>query len=237
MTTRFLEKAVRRIRIEARFQLRRHGFLLKPDEISKKTILAGLPPDPIIVEAGAHTGGDTVEFARLRPDATIFAFEPLPDAFEILYHNTRKFPNTTCLPLALTDQAGVSDFHVSRGGGDASSSLSRPKTHVEHYPGIDFSETIPVETICLGDWAIENDIQSIDLLWLDLQGHEPRALRGCGNLLPKIGSILTEVSTTTTYEDVMLYPEYRSWLQSLGFEFVAEAIPSAAPMGNAFFRR
>ncbi len=40
-----------------------------------------LPSNPYILEAGAHSGEDTVLFARNWPEARIFAFEPVPKFF------------------------------------------------------------------------------------------------------------------------------------------------------------
>ncbi len=50
--------------------------------ISKKEMARFLPKDPIIVEAGAHVGLDTIEISRQWPKANRYAFEPVPDVFE-----------------------------------------------------------------------------------------------------------------------------------------------------------
>ena len=36
------------------------------------------PDNPIVVEAGAHVGSDTIEMSKLWPGGTIHAFEPIP---------------------------------------------------------------------------------------------------------------------------------------------------------------
>ena len=43
-----------------------------------------LPHDPIIIEAGAHYGEDTVAFAKRWPQAKIISFEPNPEAYKTL---------------------------------------------------------------------------------------------------------------------------------------------------------
>jgi len=37
-----------------------------------------LPANPVIIEAGAFNGSDTIKLAKKWPQATIHAFEPVP---------------------------------------------------------------------------------------------------------------------------------------------------------------
>ena len=52
--------------------------------LPKKYFLKFLPENPVILEAGAHKGKDTVEMAKLWPAGTIHAFEPVPSLFKKL---------------------------------------------------------------------------------------------------------------------------------------------------------
>jgi hypothetical protein len=58
--------------------------------ISKEYIARFLPPNPIIVEAGAHSGKDTLSMCMLWPSGTIYAFEPIPAIFEQLVERTKE---------------------------------------------------------------------------------------------------------------------------------------------------
>jgi glycosyltransferase involved in cell wall biosynthesis len=51
--------------------------------------------------AGAHVGGDSIEMCRLYPGSQIHSFEPVPDIFKLLKHNTRKFDRIKCHTVAL----------------------------------------------------------------------------------------------------------------------------------------
>src|SRR6266487_2479433 len=70
--------------------IRRTTASLVPPELRKRTpithydIARRLPARPVIVEAGAHNGSDTVVLARLRPGAFVHAFEPVPRLFQEL---------------------------------------------------------------------------------------------------------------------------------------------------------
>src|SRR6478752_5555739 len=77
------------------------------------TIAPYLPENPIIVEAGSFDGRDTIRLHRQWPAATIHAFEPVPEIFQMLQDNTREIPNIVRHPYALSDVTGTAIFYVS----------------------------------------------------------------------------------------------------------------------------
>jgi hypothetical protein len=84
-----------------------------------------LPRDPVIVEAGAHGGGDTVRLARAWPRGHVHAFEPVPSLFQRMSTRVRNRHNVSCYPLALSDKVGTAEIFVSSGASDASTLLAR----------------------------------------------------------------------------------------------------------------
>ena len=146
------------------------------DTIPKLYIRLLLPDDPIIVDAGAHVGGDTQEMSRLWPRATVHAFEPVPDLFQKLTANTADRGSVRRYPLALGAETGTAEMFVSGGGSDASSSLLPPKEHLQINPHVSFEGRITVSTTTLDAWAQESGVGRIDFLWLDMQGAEMAAM-------------------------------------------------------------
>ena len=61
-----------------------------------------------------------------------------------------------------------------------------------------------------------NEITSINLLWLDLQGVEPDVLMASTNL-SKIEFIYSEVSVLENYENQILYKDYKNFMIENGF--------------------
>src|SRR4051812_2352164 len=57
-----------------------------------------LPPNPVLVEAGAHIGVDTLKFSQLWPQGHIHAFEPVPAIFAELQQRVAGCGNVTCYP-------------------------------------------------------------------------------------------------------------------------------------------
>jgi len=204
--------------------------------IAKKVIAQYVPRSPVIVEAGAHIGLDTEELARYFPDGEIYAFEPVPDLFLQLSERTRPYKNVHCLPVALSNQAGEAVMYVSGGVSDGSSSLLPPKDHLIDHPDVIFEEMIHVECTILDQWAEQNNIHRVDLLWLDMQGHELNALKAGLAVLEKVQAVYTEINLKEVYDGAPLYSELREWLEGRNFKVEVEEIPWEDG-GNVLFVR
>ena len=203
--------------------------------IPKKFFVQFLPANPVILEAGAHKGKDTVEMARLWPAGTIHAFEPVPSLFKKLENKTRNFKNVHCYQLALGNKEGTEIMYLSSGASDGSSSLLPPKDHLNIFPTVYFDEKLPVTTITLDGWAESNNIQKIDFMWLDLQGMELNVLKSGINILQTVTAIYTEVSSIEAYKDQTLYIDLKEWLASNGFSVEREVVEKGG--GNVLFIR
>jgi 2-O-methyltransferase len=204
--------------------------------VPKKYIRHYLPENPVILEAGAHIGTDTLEMAKLWQDATIHAFEPVPDLFQFLSKNTEGVSNIHIYPLALSDVSGALDIHISSGNSNGSSSILAPKKHLEVHPDVLFKEKIRVKTTTIDDWARHNQIQKIDMLWLDLQGYELPVLTKSLSILRGVKVIYTEVNLIENYENNATYAELKNWLETQGFFVEREAL-AWKDGGNVLFVR
>ena len=205
-------------------------------QIPKDELREYLPAAPVIVEAGAHNGSDTVELARLWDKGSVHAFEPVPFLFDELKKRTYDLPNVFCYPFALAAQNGKQRLNLSGGGSDGSSSLLDPALHRTFHPEVTFDSAIDVEAVTLDSWANDHVIEKVDLLWLDLQGMEPAVLRSSPRILSSVCAIHTEVSLMAVYSGTELYPGFRAWMASKGFRVVREFLPYP-DMGNVLFIR
>jgi FkbM family methyltransferase len=203
--------------------------------IPKKFFVQFLQKNPIILEAGAHKGKDTVEMAMLWSGGTIHAFEPVPVLFKKLKNNTRNLKNVHCYQLALGNKQGTEIMYLSSGASDGSSSLLPPKEHLNIFPTVYFDEQLQVTTITLDGWARSNNIYKIDFMWLDLQGMELNVLKSGKNILQTVTAIYTEVSSIEAYKDQTLYTDLKEWLKSNGFSIEREVVDKGG--GNVLFIR
>lgn len=209
---------------------------IKQDQISKSMLKRYLPPNPIIIDCGAHDGTDSIELVKILK-GEIHAFEPIPEIFERLQRNVKHFNNIHCYNIALSDITSDQIIYVSEGESDASSSLLPPKAHLADHPDTLFKKTIKIDAFSLDDWGSKNNISKVDLLWLDMQGFELNMLMASKYILQTVKVIHTEVSTKETYSGVNLYKDYKIFLESKGFKAIIEAIPENWDMGNVLFVR
>lgn len=203
--------------------------------IPKETIGYYLPPRPIIVEAGAHIGRDTIKMKKKWPDCTIHAFEPAPELFVTLKQKTASLSNIHCYPYALSNNTEKRLFYLSSGRSTATSSLFKPTGYKQEHPDTIFTP-ITVQTITLDSWAVQYAIKHVDALWFDMQGEELAALQGAQTLLKTVSIIHTEATLTERYKDAPLYPEIKTWLFQQGFRVAYEAF-GQSDWGNVLFVR
>lgn len=228
-----LKSGIRSPKLALRFLRRKDpsGFDLK--EIEK---ISGVPK--LVVEAGAFNGADTARMAAIWPDSVIYAFEPIPELFVQAQNRTRQYSQVNLLQLALvsTDQKEVqintfSTLDTPHG----SSSILSPTLHLEVAPEVFFGRTITVSAIRLDDWYKSIDGQSVDLLWLDLQGAELDVLKSGRNCLRNTKNLHIEVSLQPLYEGAPTFNEVDEFLREQGFHLVETRIPVLS--GNAVYKR
>lgn len=179
-----------------------------------------IPKNPVIVEAGAHMGYDTYGLAKIWSKGMVYAFEPIPYVYDNLVERLKKVSNVRTYNLALGQMNGVVEMHVSSGGSTASSSVLKPSVHLAKFPSVTFRSKIEVPVKRIADWAKEEKVSKIDLLWLDMQGYEVNALQGSGNLIQSVSVIYTELCKSELYVGLVTQGEYIDFLKKLGFELI-----------------
>jgi len=208
-----------------------------PKDDIKIQISSLLPKNPTILEAGGHVGFDTVQLAILFPKGIIHTFEPIPEIHKQLELNTQKFSNVFRHQKAFSNKSGVMSINVSKGGVDGSSSLLKPKKHTELFPDISFEESIEIDTICLDEWAKKEKIDSIDFMWLDMQGYELIALEAGKSILKTTKMVFMEVNLEELYEGCPLKKDVIAWMKNQGFEVLKEFFENGQVYGEILFSR
>jgi FkbM family methyltransferase len=200
-------------------------------------IIKNLNRNSIIVEAGTADGADTLFFSHYFNEGKVYGFEPIANLYYETLSKVNTFSNVELINAALSEKTGKEKIYVSdRFGKDwGSSSILKPKDHLDIHPEITFKNEIEINTINLDDWLNIKNHDNIDLLWLDMQGYEPVVLKSSPETLKRTKYLYTEVSLIETYENVILYPEFKQFLLNNGFVVIDEDLPWK-DMGNVLFK-
>lgn len=182
--------------------------------------------EPVIFDVGAHKGGTVAVYREVFPQATIHAFEPVPDlAAEV----TRRFAGDG---RVLVNRAGVGAedgqlaFHVHRGGGnDAIASFLElnPDNETRRYLGAETIETLEVDVVTLDGYCAQRGVERIDFLKLDVQGFEDQCLAGAAGLLGghAIEVIQVELLVSDMYVKPLSFYDIEKHLIPAGYRLFA----------------
>lgn len=135
-----------------------------------------LAPGGVFVDVGANIGYFSLLAARLvGPTGRVIAFEPRPDNVELLMASARDngFAQIEVRPLAVAEKAQELAFFAS------GVTFSNGRIVNDMEPG---SAHLPrVRAVRLDDELV--DVPRVDVLKMDIEGAEPRALAGMKDLL------------------------------------------------------
>lgn len=204
--------------------------------IIHKWILENISSTPTIIEAGVCDGLDTEFFANSFPNGKIYGFEPIPELFQQSLNRNKNYSNVNLEQLALGERSEDVNFFVSDRFGQkwGSSSMLKPKKHIDVHKDITFNSEITLKVVNLDEWCKTNNINLVELMWLDLQGFEPIVIKSSPNIISKTKFIYSEVSLIETYENVTLYEDFKNYMESINFKVVFEDLPWD-DMGNVLF--
>lgn len=133
-----------------------------------------------IVDLGAHVGMAALYFQSKYPDATVYCIEPDMDNFMLLAKNTAGNPRIRVLPAAVSDTDGSAVIVKSRFGYN---SVVLTGTETDK----------ATRTATLATLLTELNISTIDLLKIDIEGHEKKIFSGNTEWLKKVDRIILEV--------------------------------------------
>jgi FkbM family methyltransferase len=139
-----------------------------------------LKPGMTVIDVGAHIGYFTLLAAKLvEHNGRVYAFEPDPDNWRTLSYNTQLngLGNVEAIPKAVSDHSGKAELWLSKAS--EQHSLSKPGARP------DVHGSIIVETVNLDEFLEERGWPSVDLVKIDVEGHEPAVLSGMTRLIKR----------------------------------------------------
>jgi len=190
-----------------------------------------------VIHIGAHYGQEYKKFCSLGVTEFLM-FEPHPDSFNKLKKHIGNDDNVILENIALgrVKKDGCK-MYVETANRGMSSSLMKPKRHLELYPGITFPTTIEVNQTSLDVYFDETDLDigKYNMINIDVQGYELEVFKGAITSLQEIDYIMTEVNIDELYEGCPMVEELDDFLGEFGFKRVAERIIHSKKWGDAFY--
>jgi FkbM family methyltransferase len=168
-----------------------------------------------IVHIGAHYGEEIQEYVD-NGIQKIIVFEPLSKNFDVLFERLQSVnADIEGYQVALGSKKGTATMFLSSNDAQ-SSSILKPKQHLELHPDVSFDGTEEVEVSLLDEY----DIGDSNFINIDVQGYELEVFRGGKKTLENIDYVYCEVNRDEVYEGAPMVEELDEFLGTYGFERV-----------------
>ena len=179
------------------------------------------------IDVGAHKGEFLNYLSNIKDIQEIHAFEPQKEIFDVLNLNFGKNKKI------FLNNEGVSDINSTREMNlNSLTSTSTFSTINKSSPWFklknlvlnkkdSFQKKIKIKTIRLDEYFKVKDINKIDLLKIDTEGHELKVLNGAKKIFEnnKIKYLLIEIHSSNMYKDYRASDIY-SFLKEKNFKLV-----------------
>lgn len=191
-----------------------------------------------VIDVGANIGLVTSKLLKLFPAAAVHAFEPTADTARVLHDRLAAEVRLTFNEVAVADAVGTTSFNVdNRTHGGGSNSMLSHSPHFATRARVDRYVSVTVPTTTLDAYASEHGITHIDLVKLDIEGAELRALIGAKGLLERqaIDFIVSEVRFVADYVDQPLLCDLVRHLGEKGYTVFNLYSPAESGVRQALF--
>lgn len=169
-----------------------------------KCLLSLLNTNPrIAIDIGGNVGDYSAALRNLNKNLEIHIFEPSPVNINVISRRFSEDNNLIVVPHALSDK-NDSAVLFSDNPGSVLGSLS--KRRLDHF-GISFNHQEPVSIIRFESYWVNNlKCRQIDIVKIDIEGHEIFALQGFGEAINAVKVIQFEfggcnIDTKTYFQD------------------------------------
>jgi len=183
-----------------------------------------------VIHIGAHYGEEVSNYVNLGIK-DIVLFEPLEKNFEVLKNNVSELnANITGYCVALGNKNQNVNMFLSSNNLESSSVL-KPKIHLDLHPDVLFSGEELVEMKRLDDFSFNN----YNFINLDVQGYEMEVLKGAEKTLENIDYLYCEVNRNEVYEGNAYIEEIDEYLSNYNMRRVETSWWYDGPWGDALY--
>lgn len=181
--------------------------------IEHEATLRRLKPATVI-DVGANRGQFCLLAAQELPEATIYAFEPLQEAADLLARLMDSHPAFCLTKTAVGAASGTREIHIAQA--EDSSSLLRSRA-AQAFDGARTVERRMVPVVTLDEELSSVGMVSPVLVKVDVQGLELEVLKGAEQVLQHCSYLLVELSFVEIYSGQALAHEVIEFLSKAGW--------------------
>lgn len=187
-----------------------------------------------ILHVGAHLAEEHYDYFENGCEKVIW-LEANPDLASVLKEKLDKRKNTVLNYVISDKDDELIKFMITNNG--QSSSILELGEHKKIYPNIYVQKEISLVSKTLNSVFVENKLNfsEIDMINLDIQGAELKALKGIGNNYKNIKAIYTEINLTQVYKNCDLVEDIDKFLNNHGFKRVETHLDSCRVWGDALY--
>lgn len=170
--------------------------------LDQKTLMSKINVK-IIFDGGANIGDFAARYLKIFPNASIYCFEPGITVFQHLSERYKDTSRVQTINMALSDSSGLKKFYENQVSSTSSLLPINSKSVKYLDPNLMKSKaTIDVDSVTINEFCRINDIDRINVLKMDIQGGELKALQSTRNLLENslIDLVYIEVLFIPLYE-------------------------------------
>lgn len=167
-----------------------------------------------VFDVGANIGQSAKTYRAHFPDAEIYCFEPVRRTFAELKNNLQEMKRVQCFRCALGSSA-QKGLMVLKG----SSNLFRLRSGSGSPQDDSDAPTEAVDVLTLDGFCADNNIQHIDFLKIDTEGHDLEVLKGASAMLAghEIDLVQVEAGMNPGNHRHASMESLKTFLESLGY--------------------
>ena len=140
-------------------------------------------PKMVVLDVGANNGAWSSNLSKMikNHDPHFYLFECAPYCFEVLQNRTDQIHNPTIIHKAVSNEVGEIKLYLPSVGSGLASVHKRQDTSIVQH---EYDELL-VQTITIDAYIEDNSIDKVDILKIDVEGHELKVLMGAKKCFDK----------------------------------------------------